>query len=94
MFTIGCHNVTDVHNVRIQKGIGEGEGYLTLNFYATSSWTSSGVAKETSNEYTFFFKDLQKGYSSLMESLKKGMDQYHEEQLEKLLVDGEQEANG
>ncbi len=83
MFTIGCHNVTDVHNVRIQKGLGPDEGYLTLNFHAEAFWSSSDDAKVTSNEYTFFFQDLQKGYSSLMESLEKGMAQYHEEELEK-----------
>ena len=43
MFTIGTHNVTDVHNVRITKGLSEGEGYLTLCFHATNGF----VDKET-----------------------------------------------
>ena len=77
MFTIGTHNVTDVHNVRITKGLSEGEGYLTLCFHATNGF----VDKETvSNEYTFYFKDLEKGYSSLMACLEAAMWDYTKEQ--------------
>ena len=76
MFTIGTHNVTDVHKVRITKGLGLHEGYLTLCFHATNYHT---VEEEVSNEYTFFFKDLNKGYSTLIASLEKGMDKYNED---------------
>ena len=77
MFNIGCHNVTDVHTVRISKGLTPGEGYLTLCFHATNYHT---VEEEVSNEYTFFFKDLEKGYSSLMASLEEAMWDYTKEQ--------------
>ena len=77
MFTIGTHNVTDVHTVRISKGLTPGEGYLTLCFHATNFHTD---AEETSNEYTFYFKDLEKGYRSLMESLEDAMYNYIKEQ--------------
>ena len=76
MFSIGCHNVTDVHKVRITKGLGLHEGYLTLCFHATNYHTDE---EEVSNEYTFFLKDLEKGYSSLMSSLEDGMSEYNKE---------------
>ena len=79
MFTIGTHNVTDIHKVRITKGLGLHEGYLTLCFHATNYHT---VEEEVSNEYTFFFKDLEKGFTSLMESLDDAMWKYTKEQRE------------
>ena len=77
MFNIGCHNVTDIHKVTIQKGLSEGEGYLTLEVHAE---TYHGSGEQVSNEYTFFFKDLEKGYSSLMASLETAMWNYTKEQ--------------
>ena len=77
MFTIGTHNVTDVHKVRIQKGLNEGEGYLSLEFHAETYYNSGNYI---ANEYTFFFKDLEKGYSSLMKSLEDAMWDYTKEQ--------------
>ena len=76
MFNIGCHNDTDIHKVTIQKGLSEGEGYLTLCFNA-ETYHASG--NQIANEYTFFFKDLNKGYSTLIASLEKGMDKYNED---------------
>ena len=76
MFNIGCHNVTDVHTVRIQHGLSEGEGYLTLCFHATNFHTDE---EEVSNEYTLFFKDIEKGYDSLLAALQKGMRAYDAE---------------
>ena len=76
MFTIGCHNITDVHNVRIHHGLGEGEGHLTICFHAE---TYHGSGEEVSNEYTFFFKDIEKGYDSLLAALQKGMRAYDAE---------------
>ena len=76
MFTIGTHNVMDVHNVRISEGLTEGEGYITLEIHCE---TYHGSGEEVSNEYTFFFKDLNKGYSTLIASLEKGMDKYNED---------------
>ena len=80
MFTIGTHNVTDIHKVRIHKGLSEGEGFLTLCFHATSYWDSGPKDPQVSNEYTFYFKDLEKGYSSLMASLEAAMWDYTKEQ--------------
>jgi hypothetical protein len=77
MFTIGCHNVTDIHKVRITKGLTEGEGFLTLCFHASPDYWSE---EQVENEYTFFFKDLEKGYRSLMESLEDAMYNYTKEQ--------------
>ena len=80
MFTVGCHNVTDVHKIRITKGVVEGEGFLTLCFHATNYWESGPKDPIASNEYTFYFKDLEKGYSSLMKSLEDAMWDYTKEQ--------------
>ena len=77
MFTIGTHNVTDIHKVRITKGLSEGEGFLTLCFHANPDYWSE---EQVENEYTFFFKDLEKGYSSLMASLEEAMWNYTKEQ--------------
>ena len=77
MFTIGTHNVTDIHKVRITKGLTEGEGFLTLCFHAKLDYWSE---EQVENEYTFFFKDLEKGYSSLMASLEEAMWNYTKEQ--------------
>ena len=77
MFSIGCHNVTDIHTVRITKGLGDEEGYLTLCFHSLPFYDGE---EETSNEYTFYMKDLEKGYSSLMASLEAAMWDYTKEQ--------------
>ena len=77
MFTIGTHNVTDIHKVRIIKGLDEGEGYLTLCFHSLPFYDG---AEETSNEYTFYMKDLEKGFSSLMKSLDDAMWEYTKNQ--------------
>ena len=79
MFTIGTHNVTDIHKVRITKGLGEGEGYLTLCFHAKPFYDSE-KGDETTNEYTFFFKDIEEGYDSLLAALQKGMRAYDAEE--------------
>ena len=76
MFTIGTHNVTDIHKVRITKGLSEGEGYLTLCFHAE---TYHGSGEQVENEYTLFFKDIEKGYDSLLAALQKGMRAYDAE---------------
>ena len=75
MFTIGTHNVMDVHNVRISEGLTEGEGYITLEIHCE---TYHGSGEEVMSEYTFFFKDLDKGYGTLMAELRKGMAKYIE----------------
>ena len=79
MFTIGTHNVTDIHKVRITKGLDEGEGYLTLCFHAKPFYDSE-EGDSVSNEYTFFFKNLEVGFSSLMKSLEDAMWDYTKEQ--------------
>ena len=80
MFTIGTHNVTDIHKVRITKGLSEGEGFLTLCFHASPDYWSE---EQVENEYTFFFKDLEKGYNSLLAALQKGMRAYDAEESER-----------
>ena len=77
MFTIGTFNVTDIHTVRINPGLSEGEGNLTLEFHAE---TYHGSGEEVMSEYTFFFKDLHKGYGTLMAELRKGMSEYSKRQ--------------
>ena len=77
MFSIGTHNVTDIYNVRITKGLSEGEGYLTLCFHATNGFVDEN---RVCNEYTFYFKNLEVGYSSLMASLEAAMWDYTKEQ--------------
>jgi hypothetical protein len=77
MFSIGCHNVTDVHTVRITKGLGDEEGYLTLCFHSLPFYDGE---EETSNEYTFYMKNLEEGYESLLAALQKGMRAFDAEE--------------
>jgi len=82
MFTIGTHNVTDVHKVRITEGLDEGSGNITLCFHA-KPYFDSKEDDEVTNEYTFFCKDLEKGYNSLLAALQKGMRAYDAEESER-----------